>query len=41
MGWQQSIDVSFIPLELKYPRNGQHPEQMFSFCKEIAFVEEL
>lgn len=28
-------------IELKYPRNGQHPEQMFSFCKDIAFVEEL
>lgn len=28
-------------IELKYPRNGQHPEQMFSFCKDVAFVEEL
>ena len=28
-------------LELKYPRNGQHPEQMFSFCRDIAFLEEL
>ena len=28
-------------IELKYPRNGQHPEQMFSFCKDIAFAEEL
>lgn len=28
-------------LELKYPRNGQYPEQMFSFCKDIAFAEEL
>ena len=28
-------------VELKYPRNGQHPEQMFSFCKDIAFAEEL
>lgn len=28
-------------IELKYPRNGQHPETMFSFCKDIAFVEEL
>lgn len=27
--------------ELKYPRNGQHPEQMYSFCKDIAFLEEL
>ena len=28
-------------VELKYPRNGQHPESIFSFCKDIAFVEEL
>jgi len=27
--------------ELKFPRNGQHPEQMFSFCKDIAFLEQL
>lgn len=33
-------ELSFA-IELKYPRNGQHPEQMFSFCKDIAFVEEL
>jgi hypothetical protein len=28
-------------IELKFPRNGQHPEQMFSFCKDIVFVEQL
>jgi hypothetical protein len=28
-------------IELKYPRNGQYPEQMFSFCKDLRFVEEL
>lgn len=28
-------------IELKFPRNGQHPEQMFSFCKDIQFAEEL
>ena len=28
-------------IELKFPRNGQYPEQMFSFCKDIAFVEQL
>jgi hypothetical protein len=28
-------------IELKYPRNGQYPEQMFSFCQDLAFVEEL
>jgi len=28
-------------IELKYPRNGQVPESMFSFCKDLAFLEEL
>jgi len=28
-------------VELKFPRNGQHPEQMFSFCKDVVFLEQL
>jgi hypothetical protein len=37
-----TIDESLaFAIELKYPRSGQHPEQMFSFCKDIAFAEEL
>ena len=28
-------------VELKYPRNGQHPEQMYSFIKDIKFMEQL
>lgn len=28
-------------MELKFPRNGQHPEQMFKFCEDIAFAEQL
>ncbi|MEI6746325.1 MAG: hypothetical protein WCL34_10210, partial [Methylococcaceae bacterium] len=28
-------------LELKFPRKGQYPEQMFSFCKDICFCEQL
>jgi len=28
-------------IELKFPRSGQHPEQMFSFCKDIVFAEQL
>lgn len=28
-------------IELKYPRNGQVPESMFSFCRDIAFLEQL
>ncbi|MGH9432588.1 MAG: hypothetical protein ACRD3T_13685, partial [Terriglobia bacterium] len=28
-------------IELKFPRNGQYPEQMFSACKDIRFLEQL
>lgn len=28
-------------IELKYPTNGQAPEQMFSFIKDIKFLEQL
>lgn len=28
-------------IELKHPLNGQHPEQMYSFVKDIKFIEEL
>jgi hypothetical protein len=28
-------------IELKYPRNGQVPESMFGFCKDISFLEQL
>ncbi|EPA06102.1 hypothetical protein [Candidatus Nitrosarchaeum limnium] len=28
-------------IEIKFPTNGQYPEQMFSFCKDIKFLEEL
>ena len=27
--------------ELKFLRNGQYPEQMYSFCKDVAFLEQL
>ena len=30
-----------LAIELKFPRSGQVPEQMFSFCKDLAFAEEL
>lgn len=30
-----------IAIELKHPLNGQYPEQMFSFIKDIKFLEEL
>jgi len=32
---------SNIAIELKMPMNGQVPEQMFSFIKDIKFLEEL
>ena len=46
---KREIDVSVFgtrnspetAIELKYPRNGQHPEQMFSFCKDVRFAEQL
>ncbi|WOQ88557.1 hypothetical protein R4536_15635 [Vibrio cholerae] len=31
----------FAAIELKFPRNGQIPEQMYSFCKDIQFLEQL
>ncbi len=46
---KKEIDISVFSsgqthkaaVELKFPRNGQHPEQMFSACKDVAFLEEL
>ncbi len=34
-------DIEKYAIELKYPVNGQYPEQMFSFIKDICFMEEL
>jgi Zn-dependent peptidase ImmA (M78 family) len=42
---KREIDIAIFPkeslhprhaIELKFPRNGQYPEQMFSFCKDIV-----
>lgn len=47
---KREIDISIFDsseqgleaaIELKYPRNGQYPEQMFSFCKDVSFTEQL
>ena len=47
---KKEIDISIFTtdksrlncaIELKFPRNGQYPEQMFSFCKDIVFAEQL
>ena len=34
-------DILKYAIELKFPRNGQYPEQMYSFCRDIVFVEQL
>lgn len=28
-------------IELKFPRNGQYPEQMYSFIKDLCFMEQV
>lgn len=28
-------------IEIKYPTNGQYPEQMFKICEDVAFIEQL
>ncbi len=46
---KREIDISVfragerpeVVLELKFPRNGQYPEQMFEACRDIAFLEQL
>jgi hypothetical protein len=46
---KKEIDIAiFTPdksikyaIELKYPRNGQYPEQMFKACQDIRFLEQL
>ena len=47
---KREIDISIFDdseqrletvIELKYPRNGQHPEQMFSVCRDVLFTEQL
>lgn len=46
---KKEIDISIftpdradrVAIELKFPRNGQYPEQMFKACSDIAFLEQL
>ena len=35
------IDKPTVAIELKYPRNGQYPEQMYKIVQHIKFCEEL
>lgn len=30
-----------VAIELKFPRNGQYPEQMFKGCQDLLFLEQL
>lgn len=34
-------DIEKYAIELKYPMNGQYPEQMFCFIKDIKFMEQM
>lgn len=46
---KKEIDISIfkpdftksVAIELKFPRNGQYPEQMFSAIKDLRFLEQL
>lgn len=46
---KKEIDISLfsgdkkekLAIEIKFPTNGEYPAQMFSFCKDIKFLEEL
>lgn len=45
---KKEIDISIFNehdlntiIELKYPQNGQVPEQMYSFIKDLKFLEQL
>ena len=46
---KKEIDISIFnndktekyAIELKHPLNGQYPEQMYSFVKDVKFMEEL
>ncbi len=45
---KKEIDISIFQnngekyaIELKFPQNGQYPEQMYSFVKDLKFMEQL
>lgn len=46
---KKEMDISIVKqgsqqfscIELKFPRKGQYPEQMFKVCEDLAFLEEL
>ena len=46
---KKEIDISIFDslkkekcaIELKYPTNGQHPKQLYKFCEDICFMEQV
>jgi len=38
---KESEDPERYAIELKYPVNGEYPEQMFQFLKDIKFMEQV
>ena len=38
---KDELKAEKIAIELKFSRNGQYPEQMFSFIKDIKFMEQV
>jgi hypothetical protein len=38
---KNELEAEKKAIELKFPRNGQYPEQMFSFIKDIKFMEQV
>lgn len=38
---ENELKAEKIAIELKFPRNGQYPEQMFSFVEDIKFMEQV
>jgi len=49
IGGKKEIDICIVDasenriaaIELKYPKNGQVPETIYSFCKDLEFCENL
>lgn len=39
--YSKEKNKKLLALELKYPRNGQYPEQMYNICKDVKFLEQL
>ena len=39
--YEKSESLLDAVIELKFPKNGQYPEQMFAFCKDVVFAEQL